>query len=84
MKFQKDFLQQSWAGEPSEFSGTASSGSRTEAEDFEKMLYIHQERFFEKHGFTAGCPACGGDQIGRRSTGVHHNDMCQDRIEDCA
>ena len=45
-------------------------------------LYI-TKRDLEKYGFTAGCPACDGVQIGRRSTGVHHTQLCRDRIEEC-
>ncbi len=47
-----------------------------------RRLYI-TKRDLEKYGFTAGCPACDGVQIGRRSTGVHHTQLCQDRIEEC-
>eukprot|EP00434_Breviolum_minutum_P038909 symbB.v1.2.034525.t1/scaffold4474.1/size39271/1 len=45
-------------------------------------LYI-TKRDLEKYGYTAGCPACDGMQIGRRSTGVHRNDLCRERIEEC-
>ena len=45
-------------------------------------LYI-TKRDLEKYGYTAGCPACDGVQIGRRSTGVHRNDLCRERIEEC-
>ena len=47
-----------------------------------RRLYI-TKRDLEKYGYTAGCPACDGVQIGRRSTGVHHNDICRERIEKC-
>ena len=47
-----------------------------------RRLYI-TKRDLEKYGFTAGCPACDGVQIGRRSTGVHHTQLCRDRIEEC-
>ena len=47
-----------------------------------RRLYI-TKRDLEKYGYTAGCPACDGVQIGRRSTGVHHNDICRERIEEC-
>ena len=47
-----------------------------------RRLYI-TKRDLEKYGYTAGCPACDGVQIGNRSTGVHHNDMCRERIEEC-
>ena len=47
-----------------------------------RRLYI-TKRDLEKYGYTAGCPACDGVQIGRRSTGVHHNDICRKRIEEC-
>ena len=39
-----------------------------------RRLYI-TKRDLEKYGYTAGCPACDGVQIGNRSTGVHHNDV---------
>ena len=47
-----------------------------------RRLYI-TKRDLEKYGYTAGCPACDGVQIGNRSTGVHHNDICRERIEEC-
>ena len=47
-----------------------------------RRLYI-TKRDLEKYGYTAGCPACDGVQIGNRSTGVHHNDMCRERMEEC-
>ena len=47
-----------------------------------RRLYI-TKRDLEKHGFTAGCPACDGVQIEKRSTGVHHTQPCRDRIEEC-
>ena len=47
-----------------------------------RRLYI-TKRDLEKYGYTAGCPACDGVQIGNRSTGVHRNDMCRERMEEC-
>ena len=47
-----------------------------------RRLYITKSDL-EKYGYTAGCPACDGGQIGRRSTGVHHNDICREKIEEC-
>ena len=45
-----------------------------------RRLYI-TKRDLDKHGFTAGCPACDATRIGKRSTGVHHTPACRERME---
>ena len=39
------------------------------------------KRDLDKHGYTAGCPACDATRIGKRSAGVHHTPMCRERME---
>ena len=39
------------------------------------------KRDLDKHGYTAGCPACDVTRIGKRSTGVHHTPACRERME---
>ena len=45
-----------------------------------RRLYI-TKRDLDKHGYTAGCPACDATRIGKRSTGVHHTPACRERME---
>ena len=43
-----------------------------------RRLYI-TKRDLDKHGYTAGCPACDATRICKRSTGVHHTPACRER-----
>ena len=45
-----------------------------------RPLYI-TKRDLDKHGYTAGCPACDATRIGKRSTGAHHTPACRERME---
>ena len=45
-----------------------------------RRLYI-TKRDLDKHGYTAGRPACNATRIGKRSTGVHHTPACRERME---
>ena len=41
----------------------------------------HPKEPIEKHGYTAGCPACESAQRGKRKPGLAHSHGCRVRIE---
>ena len=45
-----------------------------------KRLHI-TKRDLDKHGYTAGCPACDATQLAKRTSGIQHTQKCRERVE---